>query len=208
MFNYSLQHIGGIQYKTVGGKKVEFGTLKGKLQVNTAGENIKTFILDIFKHQVEDIKPAKVKIDPMLKANPGIKVEKDLDKLRVAPQVRGIIGLAKSFEASGMYGHGDLAPYANAQEFLNEFLSKYMYKAQVAIDNKKRDKAETEHDIARAKKDREELSKGSQYIRYLFQNNGEGLPYREWKQQAVTESFVSGLKNLLEHFQNLRSKKI
>lgn len=207
MFNFSIQHIGGLQYKTVDGKKIKFGDKIKTAKVNTAGEDIKTFILDLFKHEVEMIKPTKVKIDPMLKANPGIKVEKDLEKLRVSPQVRGIIGLAKSFEASGMYGKGDLEPYANAQEFLNEYLKKYMYKAQVAIDNKKRDKAETEHDVARAKKDREEFSKGSQYIRYLFQNNGEGLPYREWKQQAVTESVRSQFKNLLAHFRKLRSRE-
>jgi hypothetical protein len=70
-----------------------------------------------------------------------------------------------------MYGKGILAPYSNAEEFLNKFVQIYMAKAQGAIDAPKRDKAETPEAKARAEADKKSIAQGAKMVQQLFANN-------------------------------------
>jgi hypothetical protein len=83
--------------------------------------------------------------------------------------VKGLLGLAKSFEASGMYGNGVLERFANAEEFLTAFKDIYETEAYADINNAKRDKAATPAAIAKAEKDREMVRTGMTKVLGMFQ---------------------------------------
>jgi len=175
----NLQH-SGIQYKTVGGKKVSYGkTLKG-YELHTVGKDIKRFILDIFLHEAEEMGVENPRIDPLLKANPGVQT---MD-VRVETLVNGVKGLARSFEMNQMYGQGDLEAYSSADDFLRQFVDHYVNKSGHAISAPKRDKASTPASQARAVKDREALSKGLEYVQKLFSGEVAGQRYTDYKNSS------------------------
>jgi len=159
----NLQHK-GIQYKTVDGKKANYGKTLKNYQLHTVGTDIKRWILDIFLHEAEELDIENPKIDPLLKANPGV----DTTNVNVARLVNGIKGFARSCELNGMFGKGDLEKFQSADDFLNQFVDSYVEKSQHAISAPKRDKASTDASIARAAKDREALAKGLEYVKSLF----------------------------------------
>jgi hypothetical protein len=182
MFDINLQH-SGVQYKTVNGKKVNYTDTRAGYVLQTVGTDIHSFVMDIFKDQVNDIHPKKVIIDPLLKTHPGVQKVNDVEELRVQPLVNAVKGLAYSFEASGMFGQQDLAPYRNAQEFLNKFVEMYMEKAHYAITNKKFDKAVDPAAIERAQRDKQSIAQGSEYVKSLFLTNKPAPRYLDWRNQ-------------------------
>jgi hypothetical protein len=171
----NLQHK-GIQYKTVNGKKVNYGkTLKG-YDLHTVGSDIKRWILDIFLHEAQELGIENPKIDPLLKANPGV----DTMNVNVERLVNGVKGFARSCELNQMFGQGDLERFSSAEDFLNQFVHHYVEKSQHAISAPKRDKASTAASQARAVKDREALSKGLEYVKKLFSGEVAGQRYRDY----------------------------
>jgi hypothetical protein len=177
LYPVNLQHK-GIQYKTINGKKVNYGkTLKG-YQLHTVGTDIKRWILDIFLHEAEEQGIENPKIDPLLKNNPGV----DTQNVNVLRLVNGIKGFAKSCELNNMFGQGNLERFNSADDFLSQFLNHYVEKSQHAITAPKRDKASTPASQARAVKDREALSRGLEYVKSLFTGSENNQPrYRDWK---------------------------
>ena len=174
----NLQHK-GIQYKTVNGKKVSYGkTLKG-YELHTIGSDVKRWILDIFMHEAHELGIKNPKIDPLLKANPGV----DINNVNVERQVNGIKGFARSCELNGMFGHGDLERFASADDFVQQFAHHYVEKSQHAISAPKRDKASTAASQARAVKDRQALGNGLEYVKKLFSGEVVGQRYRDYSAQ-------------------------
>ena len=182
MFDINLQH-SGIQYKTVDGKKVNYTDTRNGYDLKTVGTNIHDFVKDIFKDQINDIRPNNVVVDPLLKKYPGVQKVDDVDELRIQHLVNAVKGLARSFEASGMYGHGDLESYKDSNDFLKKFLELYMKKAKYAIDNKKFDKAATPNAILRAQRDKQNIANGAEYVKYLFSTDQDAVRYLDWLKQ-------------------------
>jgi hypothetical protein len=174
----NLQHK-GIQYKTVNGKKVNYGKTLKNYNLHTVGQDIKRWILDIFLHEAEELGIQNPKIDPLLKNNPGV----DTMNVNVERLVNGVKGFAQSCELNGMFGQGDLERFSSADDFINQFTSSYVEKSQHAITAPKRDKASTDASQARAVKDREALSAGLEYVKKLFSGEVLGQRYKDYKSQ-------------------------
>jgi hypothetical protein len=185
IFDYNLQH-SGIQYKTVDGQKADYTKTRKGYELVTVGTNVHTFVMDIFKDQVRAIQPTNVVIDPLLREYQGVQKVDDVENLRVSYLVNAIKGLARSFEKSGMYGKGDLAPFANEQEFIQEFIRLYMEKANYAITNKKFDKAIDPAAIARAQRDKENIEQGANYVKSLFSSELHMPRYLDWRVKNKT----------------------
>jgi hypothetical protein len=174
MIPINLQHK-GMQYKSINGKKVNYGkTLKG-YELNTITTDIKRWILDLFLHEAKAMGIDNPKLDPLLQANPGV----DVDNVNVERLVNGVKGFAKSCELNGMFGQGDLEQYTTADDFLQQFVANYVNKSQHAISAPKRDKASTPDSQARAVKDRTALSNGLEYVKKLFSGEILGQRYRD-----------------------------
>lgn len=175
----NLQHK-GIQYKTINGKKVNYGkTLKG-YQLHTIGTDIKRWVLDIFMHEANELGIQNPKIDPLLKANPGV----DTMNVNVERLVNGVKGFARSCELNGMFGKGDLERFSSADDFIKQFTHHYVDKSQHAITAPKRDKASTPASQARAVKDREALSNGLAYVQKLFSGEVSNQRYTDYKKSS------------------------
>lgn len=163
LLDLSIQHA-GVQLKVVDGKHVPFSKQKGT-EVVTVTTSPTTFIYDTFMYLSKELGIKNPKIDPLLKQNPG----NDVDDVKIIKLVNGITGFARSCEANGMFGHGDLANFASAQDFLQKFLQRYDEKAQIDIAGKKRDKASTPEAVARAKQDRQKIQQGLDTVKGYFQ---------------------------------------
>lgn len=162
IMDMSIQHA-GVQLKVVDGVHVPFSKQKGT-QVITVTTNPKTFILDIFNYEAQQMGVQNPKIDPRLKSNPGV----DIKDVKIAYMVNGVKGLASSFAANGMFGQGDLANFADEQDFLTKFINRYEEKAMLDVNAKKRDKASTPQAIARAEADRTKVLKGLEMVKGYF----------------------------------------
>lgn len=162
LLDLSIQHA-GVQLKVVDGKHVPFSKQKGT-EVVTVTTSPTTFIYDTFMYLSKELGIKNPKIDPLLKQNPG----NDVDNVKIIKLVNGITGFARSCEANGMFGHGDLANFTSAQDFLQKFLQRYDEKAQIDIAGKKRDKATTPDAIARATSDREKIQQGLDIVKGYF----------------------------------------
>jgi hypothetical protein len=185
MFDFNLQH-SGVQYKTVGQQKVNYANTRNDYELQNIGTNINTFVSDIFKHEVNEIKPNNVVVHPLLKQYQGVQDVDNAEDLRIQHLVNAVKGLAYSFEKSGMYGQGDLGPYRNSQEFLNNFVRLYMEKSQYAINNKKFNKAIDPAAVERAKSDKESIAKGAEYVKSLFTSTTPMPRYIDWRKQNET----------------------
>ena len=185
IFDYNLQH-SGIQYKTVDGQKVDYTKTRKGYELVTVGTDVHTFVMDIFRDQESAIKPKKVVIDPLLRQYQGVQRVENVEDLRVSYLVNAIKGLARSFEKSGMYGQGDLAPFANEQEFIQEFIRLYMEKAMYAITNKKFEKVKDPAGIARAQRDKENIAQGAEYVKTLFSSELHMPRYLDWRVKNKT----------------------
>ena len=166
LLDMSIQHA-GVQLKVQDGKHVPFSKHKN-VEVKTITIDPQTFILDILKHEFEEItqRPANTQmyIDPLLAKHPG----NDINEVKINKLVMGVIGLARSFEKNGLYGQGDLAKFANAKDFIAKFLARYEEKAMLDVNAKKRDKAVTPDAIARAEADKEKVLKGLATVKGYF----------------------------------------
>ena len=163
LLDLSIQHA-GVQLKVIDGQHVAFSKQKGA-EVVTVSTEPSTFIYDIFAYEAQQIGINKPKVDPMLKQFPG----NDLDDVKISKLVHGIKGFARSCEANGMFGQGDLTNFTSASDFLNKFWERYNEKAQIDIAGKKRNKAATPDAIARADSDRAKIQQGLDMVRGIFQ---------------------------------------
>jgi hypothetical protein len=121
--------------------------------------------MDIFRHECEDQGIEHPRIHKLLARHPG----KDLENVKVSNLVNAVKGLAYSFEGNSMFGQGDLASYADAQQFLDAFLERYTAKAMKDVESTKRDKATDPRAVARAEDDRHKVLAGLEHVRKLFQ---------------------------------------
>jgi len=163
LLDLSIQHA-GVQLKVVDGQHVPFSKQKGT-EVVTVTTEPATFILDTFVYQAKQLGIDNPKIDPMLKQFPG----NDINNVKISRLVNGVKGFAKSCESNGMFGQGDFANFADAQDFINRFWQRYEEKAQIDIAGKKRDKASTPAAVARANSDREKIQQGLDMVKGYFQ---------------------------------------
>jgi hypothetical protein len=176
MVPVTLQHK-GMQYKSIDGKKVHFGRTRKGYELHTIARDIKRWILDLFLHEAAEAGIQNPRIDPLLKANPGV----DTANVNTERLVNGIKGFARSCELNSMFGQGDLEQYSSADDFIQTFVARYVEKSQHAISAPKRDKASTPASKARAVKDREALSSGLEYVKKLFSGEVAGKRYRDYK---------------------------
>lgn len=167
LLDMSIQHA-GVQMKTIDGQHVPFAKQKG-VTVHTISADPTRFLSDIFRHEVRSIRgdtgeePA---VDPRLTAHPGI----DPGNVQISDMVDGIKGLAASMQQAGLFGHGNLADYADAGEFLARFMERYEGKAMGDIASSKRSKADTPEAKARAEADRKKVLDGLHLVKDLFSN--------------------------------------
>lgn len=166
LLDMSIQHA-GVQLKTLNGQHVPFSKQKDT-RIETISKDPRNFIINIFQYEYQAITgqdPKGAKIDPLLAQNPG----NDPETPKIERLVRGIQGLARSFEANGLFGQGDLAQYGNASDFMTRFEARYEEKALIEIASAKRDKASTPQAIARAEDDKKKIMQGLKYVKGLFQ---------------------------------------
>ena len=163
IMDLSIQHA-GVQLKVVDNQRVSFSKQKDTKTV-TVTTDPKTWLLDIFKYQAEQMNISDADIDGLLKANPGT----DINNVKISVMANGIKGLAKSFEDNGMFGQGDLAKFTSASDFLSQWMERYEEKAMLDVNAKKRDKATTPEAKARAESDRQKVLSGLDMVKGLFQ---------------------------------------
>ncbi len=163
LLTMSIQHA-GVQFKVRDKVKQPYATTRKNYELVTLSTDIENFILDIFKHLAELQGITDPKIDPLLTQNPGF----DTDNPSIQRMVNGVKGLAQSFALNNMYRQGDLANYANADDFINSFKEVYKAKAAKDIASTKRDKAETPQAIARAAEDKQKIAKGLEKVMGMF----------------------------------------
>lgn len=164
LLNMSIQH-SGVQFKVRDRVKLPYSKTRKDYELVTLTTNIETFVRDVFMHEAEEQGIKKPKISPLLKQYPGSK----LDEVKISNLVNAIKGFAESCELNGMYGQGDLAPYASAEDFLDKFWQIYEAKAMKDIGAAKRDKAETPQARARAEDDKKKILQGLDYVKGMFQ---------------------------------------
>lgn len=166
LLDLSIQHA-GVQLKVQDGKHVPFSKQKG-VEVKTISIDPATFIMDIFKHEYEEItgRPlnSQAAIDPLLQQFQG----NDINDVKIFKLVQGVKGFARSAEANELFGKGDLTRFGNANEFVNAFWERYKEKAMIDIAGKKRDKATTPEAIARAEQDKQKILQGLKMVHGLF----------------------------------------
>jgi len=162
LLDMSIQHA-GVQLKVVDGAHVPFSKQKGT-QTLTVSTNPKTFIYDTFMYLAKQAGITKPRVDPLLKQFPG----NDIADVKISKLVNGVMGFARSCEASGMFGQGALHPWDNATDFIRDFWRRYEEKAQIDIAGKKRDKAQTPQAIARAEEDRKKIQQGLDMVKGYF----------------------------------------
>jgi hypothetical protein len=162
LLNMSIQHA-GVQFKTQNGVHVPFSKQKDT-QVHTVSIDPHSFVLDIFHQEAKNLGIQHPKVDPLLKQFPG----NNTADVKISNLVNSVKGLAKSFEANGMFGHGTLQGYTSADDFVAQFVSRYEAKAMDDVNNKKRDKAATPEAIARAEADRQKVLNGLATVKSYF----------------------------------------
>jgi hypothetical protein len=162
ILDMSIQHA-GVQLKVVDGVHVPFSKQKGTTVVTVSTEPT-TFLLDLFNYLAKQQGIEHPIVDPLLKQYQGL----DIDNVKIQNLVNGVKGLARSFTRSRMYGEGELANFADAQEFLQSFVTRYEEKAMLDVNAKKRDKASTPQAIARAEQDKQKVLQGLATVKGYF----------------------------------------
>jgi hypothetical protein len=163
LLTLSIQH-SGVQYKDRNGQRQPYATTRKDYTLQTISINPETFVMDIFKHEAQQQGVQHPKMDVLLQKHPG----KNIQDVKVSNLVNAIKGLARSFELNGMFGKGHLTAYANANDFLTQFLDRYTMKAEKDIAANKRDKAETPEAKARAEQDKQKIASGLKMVQGLF----------------------------------------
>jgi hypothetical protein len=162
IMDMSIQHA-GVQLKVIDNQRVSFSKQKETKTV-TVTTDPKTWVLDIFKYQAEQMNVRDAEADSLLTANPGT----DIADVKISAMANGVKGLAKSFEANDMFGRDDLAKFSSADDFLTQWMNRYEEKAMLDVNAKKRDKAETPEAKARAESDRKKVLQGLEMVKGLF----------------------------------------
>ena len=166
LLGMSIQHA-GVQLKTIDGVQVPFSKQKGT-EVVTLTINPASFIYDIFRYEYQQITGNRfgkdTPIDPLLVRFRG----NDISDVKISKLANGIKGLARSFEMNGMFGKGNLAKFASAQDFIDQFVARYEEKAMLDVNAKKREKAETPEAKARAESDKQKVLQGLAMVKGLF----------------------------------------
>lgn len=183
IFNVQIEHIGGVSYKLLNGRKIPFGQVNKQAIVKNAGTDITTLFMDLLKHEARYLKVNKIKIDPLLKQYPGIAAHEDISKIRVSDMVKGIIGLVRSMEKSGLLGKDEMSEFKTANDVIKKLLTFFNERMVKAMNAAKYSKVTDKYDIERAKKDKENLRYGTEYVNYLFANNGIGPSFKEFVNQ-------------------------
>ena len=163
LLTMSIQHA-GVQFKVRDKVKQPYTTTRKNYELITLSTDIENFILDIFKHLAELQNITDPKIDPQLAQNPGT----DINNPSIQRLVTGVKGLANSFTLNNMYRQGDLANYADANDFIQRFQEIYRSKAEKDINAAKREKAETPQAKARAEDDRQKVAQGLEKVMGMF----------------------------------------
>ena len=163
LLTMSIQHA-GVQFKVRDNVKQPYSTTRKDYELVTVTTDIENFVMDIFKHEAELQKIKNPQVDPLLQKYPGA----NINDIKIANLVNAVKGIARSFELNNMYGKGDLAKYADANDFINNFKSIYTEKAEKDINAVKRDKAETPEAKARAEDDRQKVAQGLEMVMGLF----------------------------------------
>jgi hypothetical protein len=153
----------GVQAKEKEGAFVSFRTVKVD-KTHTLTVDIEHFALDILKKLAERAGVKSVKVDPLLKANPGMK-KGDIKTTTLANAIKG---LGKSFALNDMFGKGDLKHVKDYDEFIERIKDTYVNKAEEAARGTKFDKAETPEAKQRAEDTKKLLvTKSKEIVRYL-----------------------------------------
>jgi hypothetical protein len=162
LLDLSIQHA-GVQLKVVDGQHVPFSKQKDT-QVVTVSTDPERFIYDIFTYEAKQLGIKNPQLDTLIKQFPG----NDINDVKISKLVKGVQGLALSFELNNMYGQGDLSKFSSAEDFINKFLERYTEKAMIDINAKKRDKAATPEAQARAEADKQKVQSGLDIVRGYF----------------------------------------
>jgi hypothetical protein len=162
ILDMSIQHV-GVQLKVTGDVRVPFSKRKDT-QVITITIDPEHFILDIFNWIADRQSVVNPHIDQELLSYPGINVK----NVKISDLVHGVKGFAKSCQENNMFGKDDLNSFVDDKDFINKFISRYIEKAELDINNSKRDKAETPEAIAKANSDREKVRTGLDMVLKLF----------------------------------------
>jgi hypothetical protein len=162
----SIQHA-GVQVKIKADQPINFQRGRKEDRVDTLTTDIGSFALDMLKGLYQRINgsTAGLKIDPELKAHPGLN-RKDI---RIADLVSAIKGLARSFQLNDMYGKYTLIDIKDYDDFIGRFLQHYIVKAEEAANATKFDKAATPEALARAEEAKQKLRAGVAQVKALFQ---------------------------------------
>ena len=162
LLGMSIQHA-GVQLKVSNGQRVPFSKQKD-VEILTIAKDPKRYMLDTFLWlaQRQGIKNPRVAQE--LQQNAGT----DINDVKISRLVTGVKGFAASAEANDMFGKADLAEFANARDFINKFIAKYQQEAIDAINDPKRDKAETPEAKARAEADKQKIQQGLDMVLQQF----------------------------------------
>ncbi len=155
----SIQHA-GVQFKVRDNVKQPYTTTRKNYELVTVSTDIENFVMDIFKHEAELQGINNPKVDTLLQRYPGANIQ----DIKISNLVNSVKGIAKSFEINNMYNKGDLAKYANANDFISSFKELYTAKAEKDINAAKRDMAETPQAKARAEDDRQKVAQGLKMV--------------------------------------------
>jgi hypothetical protein len=159
LLNMSIQHA-GVQYKFKDNNRLPFGPTRGNYELKTITTNIKTFILDIFKHEAIVNQKEEAKPSNELTSNPGVLADK-ANEVTIDHLVKGLHGLVTSFEQNDMFGKGTLQAYSNKEAFLDKFFALYKEKVDINLGSSKRDKASEE----KANNDRQTIMSGFNLVK-------------------------------------------
>jgi len=159
LLNMSIQQA-GVQYKLVDNNRMPFAKTRADYELKTLSTNIKTFILDIFEHETKVNNKEGAQPSATLRANPGVLANKP-EEITIDHLVKGLEGLAQSFEENNMFGQGTLKAYPSKQEFLDKFFSIYKEKVDINLASSKREKVSEE----KANADKQTIMNGFNIVR-------------------------------------------
>lgn len=167
IMDMSIQHA-GVQMKIQDGEPINFQRGRKFDRILTFSKDISTFAQDIatglFRQIYPDLTPSDLKLDPELRAHPGLNKENP----RVADLVAAIKGLARTFELNDMYGKFNLKKFTSTEDFMQKFIQHYEGKALEAIADTKFDKAETPEAKARAADAKKKIATGLADVKKMF----------------------------------------
>ena len=179
LLHMSIQH-SGVQFKVRDNVRQPYTTTRKNYELKTISTDPETFVLDVFNHEAELQGIGNPQVDPLLKQYPG----KNLEDVKIANLVNAIKGFARSCEANGMFGQGELSNYSSASDFIGKFWQVYEGKAIKDISGTKRDKAQGNPEAeARAEQDAHVCARPGQQQPQASTDGGEYPPVDQGGQE-------------------------